>query len=291
MPQASPLRSKLGDLNVNSAIRSTSAIDIAETAYREVLAAGTAVVYAQQTEAPFLVLSADKAFYVCPANETASSTNGLLVPADTIVRLAANVQQVGKSGVTSTGPTLTMNASTKDKMDATAFTYVVEGIPVSKSAAEDLEFSAANTINTGGAASALWGAWLFQVNASGTISTKPAGGLTDQVYATEQEALDALPDVDSGNIAIAYLTLQVKASQTWTCNTTEFDSGTVVNDYTFTAISAPTAAQRGVGGHSWVTARYSGVGGPYAGRVSRIGAGWSFDAPASNTKVYIAECW
>jgi hypothetical protein len=289
MPQASPLRSKLGDLNVNSAIRSTSAIDIAETAYREVLAAGTAVAYAQQTEAPYLVLSADKAFYACPASETASAVNGLYVPANTIVRLAANVQQVGKSGVTSAGPTITMNATTKDKMDYTAFTYVIDGVPYSVDAATGLEFSAANTINTGAAASALWGAWLFQINAAGTISTKPAGGLSDQIYATGQEALDALPDVDSGNIAIAYLSLNAGANDDFICNTTEFDHADV-EDYTFTAIAAPTAAQRGVGGHNWVTARYSGVP-PYAGRPSRIGAGWSFDAPASNTKIYLAECW
>jgi hypothetical protein len=118
------------------------------------------------------------------------------------------------------------------------------------------------------------------------VSTKPAGGLTDQVYATDQEALDALPDVDSGNIAIAYLLIQMDASKAFTCNTTEFDSADLT-DYAFTAITAPVAAERL--GKSSVSGRDTGQG-PSA-QHSRIGAGWSFDAPAANTKIYIAECW
>jgi len=273
------------DINVNMASRSMVAMDIEDTSVVTVTTAGTAVAYAQKTEAPFLVMIGDKSFYFEYGDETASSTNGLYVPADTYVKVYSNVQRVGRSGL-STFPTFSMNATTKDKFDATAAAGAIDGIALSVSATTNIEFSAANTINSGAAASALWGAWLIQVNAAGTYSTKPSNGLTNQIFATEQEAIDFLPDVDSGNVRAGYVTIQMTASNTFTCNTTEFDAA-AVNDVNWYSFSLPSSASRGEAGR--IDTRGEGV--PADAIYSRIGASISFDAPANTTKIWIAECW
>jgi hypothetical protein len=90
---------------------------------------------------------------------------------------------------------------------------------------DNLVFSAANTINTGTAAGFYWGAWLVQINAAGTVSTKPSGGLADQVYATEAAAITALPGSDALNCAIGFITVQTKTGARWTANTDDMTAG------------------------------------------------------------------
>jgi hypothetical protein len=121
---------------------------------------------------------------------------------------------------------------------STAFSYSIDGEEYDKIVAITA-FSAANTINASAAVTTLWGAWLVQINATGTISTKPAGGLANQIYTSEDEALSNKPEVDSGNYPMGYVTIQNKASTAWTANTDDLIAGSdckTVNFYSVVSI-------------------------------------------------------
>lgn len=270
--------SKRGNVNVNEAMIALSAMDPQDYSLIEVLTAGTGVDFVQKTESPYLVIVGDKAFYF-KYGTGATAANGQLWPANTVLRLFGNISLVGQTGIV-TAATLSMNATTKDKFDHTAFAIKFDGVAYSIGAAANKEFSAVQTVNTGAAASTLWGAWLVQSTVAGVISTKAAGGLTDQVFATENEAIDRLPGADAGNVAIGYITVQVKASQTFTTNTTEFDDAVVVNDANFYSYATPGAAERFQGPTQ--------LGPAFA---SRIGGVVGFNAPANNTKISVTESY
>jgi hypothetical protein len=120
-----------------------------------------------------------------------------------------------------------------------AFSFLVDGTLVAQAAnAVGTAFSAANTINTAAAVGTFWGGWLLQVTSAGVISTKPCGGLANQVYTSEDACLDALPDADSGNIAFGVITVNSGSGIDWVANTDVLISGTgntSVNFYNITA--------------------------------------------------------
>lgn len=103
--------------------------------------------------------------------------------------------------------------------------YTIAGLPYTKAATDNLVFSAADTINTGGAASALWGAWLVEIGVDGAVHTKPAGGLADQVYANEAAAIAALPSATVSHVQVGYFTVQGLVSTAWTANASNFTVG------------------------------------------------------------------
>lgn len=108
--------------------------------------------------------------------------------------------------------------STTHQIASTAFQFAILGVPEAKGAvAAGTAFSAADTINTGAATGQFWGAWLVQITTGGTISTKSVGA--DQVYATEAEAIAALPEADTGNVAMGYVTVQSNTDVAWTAGT------------------------------------------------------------------------
>jgi hypothetical protein len=266
------------DVNINIAGLSETALNIEDISNVEVLATGTAVVFAQKTETPFMVLSGNKDFYMAPNASDVDSETGLFVPTDTMVRVYKNTVLRLAHGVTATG-TGSMNATTKDKFDMTAFAGVIEGVAFSKAAQEDLEFSAADVITAN-----LFGAWLIQSTVAGVVSTKPAGGLDPQIFASAAEALDRLPAPDAANIALGYVLIDNGAGD-FTCNTTEFDAAGV-DSVTWGAYAA--------NGHVIAAGPLAGTRGPGpAGerQWSRVGAIWAFDAPANNTIISIAEVW
>lgn len=110
----------------------------------------------------------------------------------------------------------------KFKTTATAY-YRISGVQYSKAATDNLVFSAAHTINTAGAAGTYWGAFLVQINAAGTVSTKVVSA--DQVYATEALAIAALPAADAGNVALGYITVNSSEATAWTANTDDLTDG------------------------------------------------------------------
>ena len=124
--------------------------------------------------------------------------------------------------------------STAEQIATVAFDYRVNNVLYSKAAVPaGTAFSAADTINTGAATGTFWGVWLVQINTSGTISTKPGGGLSDQVYTTEAAAIAALPGTDVDNAPVGYLTIAATADSAWTAQTDDITSGSDNTSVTF----------------------------------------------------------
>ena len=143
------------------------------------------------------------------------------------LNLKPNPQDTTYSVTLSTG-------TTPEQIATDAFSYVIDGTLYEKAAVPaGTAFSAADTINTGTATGTFWGVWLVQINTAGTISTKPGGGLSDQVYESEDEALEVLPDPDSGNASVGYLTIAATADSAWTAQTDDITSGSDNTSVTF----------------------------------------------------------
>jgi hypothetical protein len=156
--------------------------------------------------------------------------------------LDATNTHLGADGIIT--PTVLDPGSTTSQIETTAFTYRIDGMPYAKAAVTaGTAFTAADTINVGTATGTFWGVWLVQINAAGTISTLPGGGLADQVYTTEAEAIAALPDPTAANVAIGYLTIAATADAAWTAQTDDIVSGSDNTSVTFypAVTSVPTA--------------------------------------------------
>ena len=130
-----------------------------------------------------------------------------------------------EDNLTAIGTLLISGADATKFKTTTVAAYTINGAPHTKAATDNLVFSAANTINVGTAVGSYWGAWLVQVNAAGTVSTKPAGGLADQVYASEALAVAALPAADATDAALGYITINANADSAWTALTDDMTDG------------------------------------------------------------------
>lgn len=127
--------------------------------------------------------------------------------------------------------TLAVSATAEKFKTTTTATFVIAGATLTKAATDLLVFSAADTINVGTAVGDYWGAWLVQINAAGTISTKSVSA--DQAYASEVLAIAALPDPDSGNVALGYITVQANTDSSWTANTDDLTAASDCQDVNF----------------------------------------------------------
>ncbi len=122
--------------------------------------------------------------------------------------------------------TLAISATAEKFKTTTTAIYTIGGAIYAKAATDELVFSAANTINTAGAATtAHWGVWLVEIGVDGNVHTKPGGGLADQDYATEALAIAALPSVTASHVQIGYITVQGLASTAWTATTSNLTAG------------------------------------------------------------------
>lgn len=138
--------------------------------------------------------------------------------------------------------TLAISAVAEDfKTTSTAY-YTIAGVQYSKDATDNLAFSAADTINVGAAAGDYFGSWLVQIDDAGTISTKPAGGLSDQVYASAALAEAALPSPDAGNVQLGYITIGASTDSAWTANTSDMTPASDCASATFNDVSLTHAA-------------------------------------------------
>lgn len=147
--------------------------------------------------------------------------------------------QTLRDRVISFNGSFTFNASTKDRLDIPGMTIQLDGethiIPAQSAVDWD---AGGETINTGGAAAVKWGAWYATIDAKGTVTFTPMTISDDMVYASELAALAAINgDADTNalpaGVLWGILTLQTKASQTFTADTTEFDNSTVLNAVNF----------------------------------------------------------
>jgi hypothetical protein len=120
------------------------------------------------------------------------------------------------NGITVAG-TLAISVTAEKFKTTSQLTFYIAEEVYTKAATDLLVFSAADTINTGTAAGSFWGVWLVQINASGTVSTVSPS--SDQVYATEAAAINALPVPEGDNVPIGYITVQSNAGVAWTANT------------------------------------------------------------------------
>jgi hypothetical protein len=138
--------------------------------------------------------------------------------------------------------TLTISATAEKFKTTTTAVYTIAGVTYTKAATDDLVFSAADTINVGGATNTFYGAWLIEINAAGTVATKPAGGLSDQVYESSAAAIAALPSVTASSVSLGYVvvTLAATAGETWTANTSAL---TAIHAFSDTQIKALPAAK------------------------------------------------
>jgi hypothetical protein len=117
---------------------------------------------------------------------------------------------------------LAIDADASEFKTVNTIYYTLDGIQYSKVATTALVFTAANTINVAESTnSAFYGSWLIEVNAAGTVATKPAGGLTNQVYTSPAAALAALPAPTAANVAIGTVTIKADAGDAFTANTTD----------------------------------------------------------------------
>jgi hypothetical protein len=132
-------------------------------------------------------------------------------------------------------------SATAEKFKTTATVYYLLGSGVfSKAATDNLVFSSAYTVNNAGVGQK-WGAFLVQINAAGTFSTKAVSA--DQVYTSEALAVAALPPADPGTVAIGYITVQSKNNLKWTANTDDLTAASDVGAANFT--NSPLAAAKG----------------------------------------------
>lgn len=126
--------------------------------------------------------------------------------------------------------TITVSAGDATKFKTTTIAaYTLAGVTYTKAATDNLVFTTAGTINTAGAATtAHWGAWVVQINAAGTVSTRAVGGgTTDQDYATEALAKAAAIALGAAadNQQIGIITVQGLASAAWTATTSNLTVG------------------------------------------------------------------
>ncbi len=134
--------------------------------------------------------------------------------------------------------TLVIDATPEKFKTTTTSTVRIAGGLHDKSAATAIAFSAADTINTAAAAGYFWGVWLVQVNAAGTVSTKPGGGLSDQVYATKVAAVNAIPEPDAAQVGLGHILIQANTGAAWTAQTDDMTAGSDLSLISFVDFAA-----------------------------------------------------
>ena len=128
-----------------------------------------------------------------------------------------------------TAATAFAQSATTDEMDISAVVAKMNGRRITLAADTDFPFSQADTINTAGAASAMWGGWLIVQDMAGVIHTLSATNepitADNQTYAQKADAsaaldaIEALIDLIPILIVVGRLFVQCKLSDTFTANT------------------------------------------------------------------------
>jgi len=113
--------------------------------------------------------------------------------------------------------TLAVSGTAEDFKTTSTAVYRLSGTCYTKAATDTLSFTAADTINTAADTGDFSGVWLVQINAAGTVSTKSPSA--DQVYASAELAIAALPAVTTANVALGYIVVTANTDTAWTANT------------------------------------------------------------------------
>ena len=133
-----------------------------------------------------------------------------------------------------TAPTLATDA-VATKWKTGAFVARIAGTFVESAALTAQTFTAAHVVTKN-----LWGIILFQMDATGAVSTKvPAA---TQAYTSAAAALAGLPAPDADHVALGYAILQAAALTDWTANTSDLTPASGVQSVAYTDSTAATAA-------------------------------------------------
>jgi len=121
--------------------------------------------------------------------------------------------------------TLVISADAVKFKTTTTAIAVVRGATITKAAADNLVFTAADTINTASGAGDFWGAWKVELGLDGTVYTHSVAA--DQAYANEAAAIAALPATTTGRAFLGYITVEANNGADWVANT---DDLTIASD-------------------------------------------------------------
>jgi len=161
--------------------------------------------------------------------------------------------------------TLAISATPDQFKTTTTAAYKLDAVQYEKAATDNLVFTANDTVNTAGAAGIKYGIWRVQINAAGVVSTKPGGGLADQVYTSAALALAALPAVDAGNVSLGYITVASPTLTAFIANTTALTTIGAFVDETVVAVNPASIVQAGA-----VASAMEAVDNSAGGAVARI---------------------
>ena len=133
-------------------------------------------------------------------------------------------------------PTTLSKGSTPENVATTAFQFRIDGVTATKAAVAAGTAFTGGTINVGATAGFFYGGWVFQVNASGTISALPTTG--NQVYTTAAAALAAAQAVTptTAYVAIGYVVVQTKTGAAWTAGTDDLTPASDCEAVTYTSV-------------------------------------------------------
>lgn len=126
-----------------------------------------------------------------------------------------------------------------EKFKVGGFTYVIDGVKYTKTAATAIVFTAAHVC-----ALDKFLAILVQINAAGTVSTKVPvvsgrSQTASQGYDSFALAVAALPSVDPDKVALGHIVIEADGT-TWTANTDDMTAASDVDAATFVSITPPT---------------------------------------------------
>jgi hypothetical protein len=136
-------------------------------------------------------------------------------------------------------PALAMDEAEEEDFTVATFTYVIDGVTYTKTAAIGIDFTVAHVC-----ALDKFLAVLIQINPAGTVATRiplvdGRSQTASQGFDTPNEAIAALPQATPGQLAIGYILIAADAS-TWTANTDDMEAGVDVDGATFKSNPVPT---------------------------------------------------
>jgi hypothetical protein len=139
-----------------------------------------------------------------------------------------------------TGPALALDEAEEEDFQVGDFTYIIDGVKYTKTAADGIDFTAAHVCTA-----LKFLAILVEIDAAGTVATKVP--LVDgrsqtaaQGYDTAPEAIAALPPQTPGKVALGYILVNADAGN-WTANTDDMEPTATPGDLTSVLFHSYTA--------------------------------------------------
>lgn len=151
--------------------------------------------------------------------------------------------RIAESNGMVSAPLFAKDAGEPEDMQVGAFSFFLNNTVLAKALTTGIDFSAAYVVTQN-----LWGVFILQINASGTLSTLAAAAT--QGYTTAAAALKAIPAPTANNVIVGAIVLQANTGANWTANTDDLTAGSDCQTITFyqgqelfpNAVKTPTTA-------------------------------------------------